>query len=83
MNVHKLELCLAEIVRRLRGEAETRAAALERRIVTLEVRGIEDPMTSAEYRAFCERLRSPLRLGVWSPADASWRGGGHAGRHPQ
>ena len=37
-------------------------------------------MTTEEYRAFCERLRAPLRLGVWSPTDASWRGGDHGAR---
>jgi hypothetical protein len=36
MNVRKLELCLAEIVRRLRGEAEARVAPLENRLDNLE-----------------------------------------------
>jgi hypothetical protein len=85
MNVHKLELCLAELVRRLRSEAETRAAELERRIVTLEMRDLDNPMSAAQYRTFCQRVQAPLRLGMYSPAaHSSWRGGGgHAGRHPQ
>jgi hypothetical protein len=80
MNVHKLELALVRIVRHLRGEAEARAAELERRLVGLEMRELNSSMSAAEYRDFCERMRAPLRLGVYSPAThSSWRGGHHAG----
>ena len=78
MNVHKLELCLAELVRRLRSEAETRAAALERRLTAVEVeakfhRG--EPVTEREWSAFVTRMqhRDP---GTWEPRHASWRNGG-------
>lgn len=33
------------------------------------------PLAEQEYFELCERLRAPLRIGVWSPSHASWRCG--------
>ena len=71
------EQTLGKILRRW-GETQiepldVRAQALERRIVELEMRDLDNPMGAAQYSAFCERVRAPLRLGAWSPSHSGWR----------
>jgi hypothetical protein len=59
---------------------------MERRIAALEAgvakgdpvaarleRG--DAVSEREWLTLCERIRAPLRLGVWQPAHSTWRAG--------
>jgi hypothetical protein len=33
------------------------------------------PLGANEWLTLCERIRAPLRLGVWAPPHSSWRAG--------
>ena len=68
---HRQQETLGKI---LKAWGQAQVEPLQRRITELEMRDLDNPMSAAEYRAFCERVRAPLRLGVWSPANSSWRG---------
>lgn len=87
MDATPLEHALAQIVRHLRDEAETRAAKLERRLDVLEQRAGDsiaaklyrgESVDSEQWLAFVRRIQ-PREIGTWRPEHASWHGGHHGG----